>query len=54
MNRLLVSTQGSILRGYAQNMSRNDVLKTGLERSCKALAYMGTILSSIPNQTNTN
>lgn len=43
--------QGNMLRGYDQNMSRNDFSKTGLEFSSKELAYMGTVLDSIPNQT---
>lgn len=43
--------QGNMLRGYDQNMSRNDVSKTGLEFSSKELAYMGTVLDSNPNQT---
>lgn len=43
--------QSSMLRGYDQNMSRNDVSETGLEFSSKELAYMGTVLDSIPNQT---
>lgn len=43
--------QGSVLRGYDQNMSRNDVSETELEFSSKELAYMGTVLDSIPNQT---